>query len=182
MTAPIKNPHVAVFGLGYVGCVSAACLADMGYHVVGIDRDESKVGNILKGVAPFFEPGLEAVVARTVSAGRLTATTNVEAVIDADIALICVGTPSEKNGNIGLDQIRRVIEHIASTVPSRVKPLIVAVRSTVFPGTCEELVMPAFHTSSLVSVVANPEFLREGTALRDFMHPSLVVVGGDDPK
>ena len=182
MTTPIKNPHVAVFGLGYVGCVSAACLADMGYHVVGIDRDESKVGNILKGVAPFFEPGLEAVVARTVSAGRLMATTNVEAVIDADIALICVGTPSEKNGNIGLDQLRRVIEHIASTVPSRVKPLIVAVRSTVFPGTCEELVMPAFHTSSLVSVVANPEFLREGTALRDFMHPSLVVVGGDDPK
>ncbi len=97
---------------------------------------------------------------------------------NADIALICVGTPSEKNGNLGLDQLRRVVGEIAQGLATRSKPLVVAIRSTVFPGTCEEVV--ARVLGSGVSVVSNPEFLREGVAVRDFMEPSLVVVGGTD--
>ncbi len=180
MSSEEPTVHVAVLGLGYVGCVSAACLATLGHHVTGIDRDESKVNNISNGVAPFFEPGLEPLLAESVSAGRLRATTSIEAVQNADVALVCVGTPSEKNGNLGLDQLRRVTSEIASTLPGRTKPLVLAIRSTVFPGTCEEHVIPSFKGNPLISVASNPEFLREGVAVRDFMEPSLVVVGGND--
>jgi GDP-mannose 6-dehydrogenase len=94
--------------------------------------------------------------------------------------LICVGTPSETNGNLGLGQLKRVAEDIGKTAVGRTKKLVVTVRSTVFPGTCEEIVMPAMADLRGVSVVSNPEFLREGTAVRDFMEPSLLVVGGPD--
>jgi GDP-mannose 6-dehydrogenase len=180
MNPEAPSVHVAVLGLGYVGCVSAACLAHLGCRVTGIDRDENKVHNVLSGIAPFFEPGLEELVRENVAAGRLSACNSIAAVHDADIALVCVGTPSEKNGNLGLDQLRRVVHEIAGTLASREKPLVVAIRSTVFPGTCEEVVIPLLAGSSLVSVVSNPEFLREGVAVKDFMQPSLVVVGGDD--
>ena len=114
-----------------------------------------------------------------VAAGRLSATASLtDAIKNADIALICVGTPSEKSGNLGLDQLRRVVAEIAQNLPGRNKPLIVAVRSTVFPGTCEEIVIPALGGKA--QVVSNPEFLREGVAVKDFMEPSLVVVGGTD--
>jgi GDP-mannose 6-dehydrogenase len=186
MSSDGSSVHVAVLGLGYVGCVSAACLAGLGRRVTGIDRDENKVNNVLNGVAPFFEPGLEQLVRENVAAGRLTASTDIHAIQDADIARVCVGTPSEKNGNLALDQLRRVVEQIAeqiaATLRMRNKPLIVAIRSTVFPGTCEELVIPLFAGSRHVSVVSNPEFLREGVAVKDFMEPSLVVVGGDNPE
>jgi GDP-mannose 6-dehydrogenase len=176
-----SSVHVAVLGLGYVGCVSAACLAQLGHLVTGIDRDENKVQNVLNGIAPFYEPGLEPLVKENVAAGRLTAANSVNAIEHADIALVCVGTPSEKNGNLGLDQLRRVVHEIAGTRGARKKPLILAIRSTVFPGTCEEVVIPLLSGSPQVSVVSNPEFLREGVAVKDFMEPSLVVVGGDSP-
>lgn len=176
-----SSVHVAVLGLGYVGCVSAACLAQLGHRVTGIDRDENKVSNVLNGFAPFYEPGLESLVRENVAAGRLTANTSIEAIKDADVALVCVGTPSEKNGNLGLDQLRRVVHDIAGTLSGREKPLVIAIRSTVFPGTCEEVVIPLLSSHSNVAVVSNPEFLREGVAVKDFMEPSLVVVGGDEP-
>jgi GDP-mannose 6-dehydrogenase len=147
--------------------------------VTGVDRDDHKVSSVLAGVAPFFEPGLPEMVKSNVAAGRLSATASLsDAIQNADIALICVGTPSEKSGNLGLDQLRRVVAEIAQNLPGRAKPLIVAVRSTVFPGTCEEIVIPALGGNA--QVVSNPEFLREGVAVRDFMEPSLVVVGGTD--
>ncbi len=180
MSSDAKKQHVAVLGLGYVGCVSAACLASLGNQVTGIDRDGDKVKNVMNGVAPFFEPGLEDLVRANVTAGRLSASTSISAIADADVALICVGTPSEKNGNLGLDQMRRVIQEIAGTLSGRTKPLTIAIRSTVFPGTCEDVVTPIFDGNPLVTVVSNPEFLREGTAVKDFMEPSLVVVGGAD--
>ena len=180
MSSEAKKQHVAVLGLGYVGCVSAACLASLGNRVTGIDRDNDKVKNVMNGVAPFFEPGLEDLVRENVNAGRLTASTSITAIADADIALICVGTPSEKNGNLGLDQMRRVLQDIEGTLKGRSKPLTIAIRSTVFPGTCEEVVSPIFGDNPLISIVSNPEFLREGTAVKDFMEPSLVVVGGTD--
>ncbi len=170
---------IAVVGLGYVGCVTAACLSGLGHEVTGVDRDEHKVQSVLNGEAPFYEPGLEKLVKENVAAGRLRASTSLEeALQNADIALICVGTPSEKNGNLGLDQLRRVIKEMAGLIRNRPTPLIVAIRSTVFPGTCQEIVMPALGSHAVV--VSNPEFLREGTAVKDFMEPSLVVVGGDD--
>jgi GDP-mannose 6-dehydrogenase len=174
--------RVAVLGLGYVGCVTAACLAATGHRVCGADRDEHKVSSVLRGEAPFYEPGLEAIVRENAASGRLTATVSTaDAIRDADVALICVGTPSERNGNLGLDQLRRATEDIAAAAAARQRPLVVAVRSTVFPGTCEQVVMPVFAGNSSIRVVANPEFLREGVAVKDFMEAALVVVGGDDP-
>ena len=179
MESDRTSMNIAVVGLGYVGCVTGACLSSLGHRVVGIDRDEHKVQSVLAGKAPFFEPGLEDLISQNVSAGRYRATTSLaEGIVEADIALICVGTPSEKNGNLGLEQLRRVSSEIASSLPGRRKPLIVAIRSTVFPGTCEEVVMPLLGKN--VRVVSNPEFLREGVAVKDFMEPSLVVVGGND--
>jgi GDP-mannose 6-dehydrogenase len=173
--------QIAVLGLGYVGCVTATCLAELGHRVIGVDKDEHKVNNVLNGRAPFYEPGLEELVKSNVASGRLSATTSAEdGVRDAEVALICVGTPSERNGNLGLDQLRRVVASLASLAAGRTKPLIVAIRSTVFPGTCEEVVIPAFEGNAAVRVVSNPEFLREGAAMKDFMEPSLVVVGGQD--
>jgi len=169
-----------VLGLGYVGCVTAAGLASLGHRVSGIDRDNHKVDSINANHAPFYEPGLENWVREGIGSGRLSASTTAHGMADADIALVCVGTPSEKNGNLGLGQLRRAIEEIAAEIPRRSKPLVVAIRSTVFPGTCEELVLPAFRTFPQVQVVSNPEFLREGSAVKDFLEPSLVVVGGDD--
>jgi GDP-mannose 6-dehydrogenase len=170
---------VAVFGLGYVGCVSAACLSHIGHRVIGVDRDDLKVRSLQQGRAPFFEPGLEDLVRQHTGTRRLQATaTSREALVGADIALVCVGTPSERNGNLGLEQLRRVVADIAASAAAD-RPLIVVIRSTVFPGTCEEVVLPAFSQSPQIRVVANPEFLREGCAVRDFLEPSLIVAGGE---
>ncbi len=177
-----EHSKVAVIGLGYVGCVTAACLAQLGHNVIGVDRDEHKVQNVLDGTAPFYEPDLDQMVKDNVAAGRLSASTsNEDGLREADVVLICVGTPSEKNGNLGLDQLRRVIADIVSFIPKLTKPLIIAVRSTVFPGTCEEIVESHLANHPNVRVVSNPEFLREGTAVRDFLDASLIVVGGNDP-
>ena len=183
MESPTSTPsQVAVFGLGYVGCVTAACFASLGHHVTGVDNDGYKVEKIQAGEAPFFEPGLDEVVRLAVQSGNLTATTSTqEGIRDAQIALLCVGTPSERNGNLGLDQLRRVVEDIKQFLPERGgRPLVVAVRSTVFPGTCEEVVELALREFPGVDVVSNPEFLREGTAMRDFTEPALIVVGGSN--
>jgi GDP-mannose 6-dehydrogenase len=168
--------------------VTAACLASLGHRVFGVDRDQHKINEVRNGRAPFYEPGLEELVRENVAAGRLSASTSADAIAEADIALVCVGTPSEKNGNLDLRQLRRAVDEIAAQVAGRAKsrvkprarPLIVAIRSTVFPGTCQEVVLPAFADSAGVSVVSHPEFLREGSAVRDFFEPSLVVIGGGD--
>jgi GDP-mannose 6-dehydrogenase len=174
-----RPAQIAVLGLGYVGCVTAACLASMGHRVFGIDRDRSKIDEIRNGRAPFFEPGLEELVRDNVAAGQLSVSTSSNAIAQADIALVCVGTPSEKNGNLGLHQLRRAVAEIAVQTAHRAKPLIVAIRSTVFPGTCEDVVRPAFEKRA-VTVVSHPEFLREGAAVSDFFEPSLLVIGGSD--
>jgi GDP-mannose 6-dehydrogenase len=170
-----------VIGLGYVGCVTAACLSDLGHKVTGVDRDAHKVQDVLDGKAPFYEPGLEELIKRGVAADTLSASVDLaQAIADADVALICVGTPSEKNGNLGVDQLRRVCTEIAQYSAGRSKPLIVAVRSTVFPGTCEEVVIPLLGNAGNLAVVSNPEFLREGSAVKDFIDPALLVIGGND--
>jgi GDP-mannose 6-dehydrogenase len=176
MDAKLEKPTIAVFGLGYVGCVTAACFTDLGFRVIGVDVDARKVRAIQDGQSPFFEPGLEPLIAKHLRSGLLTATLSTEeALRDADFAFLCVGTPSAPNGNLNLDYLRKVSTDIAAHLDGRSKPLTVVVRSTVFPGTCDEVVGPAVEPRA--AVVANPEFLREGTAVKDFMEPSLVVVG-----
>lgn len=173
--------QIMVLGLGYVGCVTSACLARLGHHVIGVDRDPYKVSQVERGEAPFYEPGLAELVREGRQSGNLSSSVSIATDIDeTDVVLICVGTPSEKNGNLGLDQLSRVSAEIAALTGQRSKPLVVAIRSTVFPGTAEALVIPQFAGQEFVSVVSNPEFLREGTAIQDFEIPSLVVVGGED--
>ncbi len=179
----MSTEGIAVIGLGYVGCVTAACLAELGHHAIGVDVDNSKVRAVLEGKAPFYEPGLAELIERNTSAGRLTASVELAPALDkCGIVLLCVGTPSERNGNLGIQQLRRVSAEIGAYLARTRKPLIVAVRSTVFPGTCEEIVAPAIGSGANVSIVSNPEFLREGGAVQDFMDPTLIVVGGSDRK
>jgi len=179
VNASTSETRVAVLGLGYVGSVTAACLAHLGHRVTGVDRDEYKVKSIETGRAPFYEPGLAELIQEGRANSRLAATTVLEPALEqAEIVLICVGTPSERNGNLGLDQLRRVCSQIATAWKGKSRRLIVAVRSTVFPGTCEQLTVACLGGSDLFAVVSNPEFLREGNAVSDFLEPSLVVVGG----
>lgn len=171
--------RIAIFGLGYVGCVTAACLSKLGNSVIGVDLDENKVKAVQSGKSPFFEPGLDSLVSECVEQGLLSATRSAaEAVAASDVAFLCVGTPSAQNGNIGLDQLRRVAVQVSEALAGTERPYTVIVRSTVFPGTCDDVVKPVFAQQPNVQVVANPEFLREGTAIADFTDPSLIVIGG----
>lgn len=171
--------NVIVMGLGYVGCVSAACFAEIGHSVYGVDRDLQKMKAIQDAQSPFFEAGLSSLIERNVANGRLkTGPLDAEILERADVILLCVGTPSQANGNIDLSHLRRVCADIAELLRPRTKRLSVAVRSTVFPGTCESLLTTVFSDKENVDIVSNPEFLREGTAVKDFMEPSLIVVGG----
>ena len=170
---------VIVIGLGYVGCVSAACFAEIGHDVLGVDRDINKMESVRTAQSPFFEAGLDQLIQKNVAAGRLKAGALDEyALAAADVVMLCVGTPSQANGNIDLSHLRRVCDEISGLLRPRKKRLIVTVRSTVFPGTCESLLETVFARREDVEIVSNPEFLREGTAVQDFMEPSLLVVGG----
>jgi GDP-mannose 6-dehydrogenase len=184
MTPPTPaspETRLAVLGLGYVGCVTAACFAHLGYRVVGVDKDAHKVEALGTQQAPFYESGLAELVRSAVAGGRLAASLDLgDGLADADVALVCVGTPSERSGDLGLGQLRGVCAEIAAQLRGRSRPLVVAVRSTVFPGTCEEIAASVFRETPQARLVSNPEFLREGSAIQDFLEPSLVVVGGAD--
>ena len=171
---------IAVLGLGYVGCVTAACLAELGHRVTGIDTDAHKVDAVLRGSAPFFEPGLEELIAANVARGRLSASTRIESALSGcPVCFVCVGTPSAANQDVCLEALRRVCCQIAGA--PRTGALTVAIRSTVFPGTCAGLCRDILRPGPTLSTVFHPEFLREGNAVDDFMRPPLAVVGGDDP-
>ena len=176
--------RVSVFGLGYVGCVSAASFAGDGHEVVGVDVNADKVASINAGCSPIVEPGLEDLLARSVSEGRLRATTDTaEAIRSTDVSLLCVGTPSRKNGSLDLQYLERVSEEVGRALRDKNDYHVVVVRSTVLPGTTHELVIPALERESGkkygdgFGVSVNPEFLREGTALKDFRKPPLTLVG-----
>jgi len=177
--------NVIVMGLGYVGCVSSACLAEIGHSVLGVDRDIHKIEAIQKAQSPFYETGLTELIERNVAEGRLRAgALDEKALAAADVVMLCVGTPSQANGNIDLGHLRRVCDDIAARLKPRTKRLVITVRSTVFPGTCEDILETVFahtHTRN-VDIASNPEFLREGSAVKDFMQPSLLVVGGSTPE
>ena len=181
--------RIAVFGLGYVGTVTAAGLASRRHHVCGVDVDEMKVGLIRGGRSPVVEPGLDELVADGVAKGFLTATTDAaEALECADVSLICVGTPSTPQGSTDLGYIRRAVADIRQALEV-VRPPVsgfhaVVVRSTVPPGTGDEVVAPVFadlpaETGWTVGTAMCPEFLREGSGVADFFDPPVVVVGTD---
>jgi GDP-mannose 6-dehydrogenase len=176
--------RVSVFGLGYVGCVSAASFAGDGHHVVGVDVNPDKVAAINAGRSPIVEPGLDELLSRCASEGRLRATTDTaDAIRDSDVSLLCVGTPSRRNGSLDLSYLERVSEQVGAALKNKPGYHVVVVRSTVLPGTTHGVVIPALERESGrtygdgFGVTVNPEFLREGTALKDFRKPPLTLVG-----
>jgi len=179
---------IAVFGTGYVGCVSAACLARDGHHVVGVDIDAVKVAGINAGHSPVSEPGLDELLADQVAAERLRATTNVaEAVADSRVALICVGTPSGADGAVSSTAVERVVEAIGLALRDGQRDYTIVVRSTLLPGILEETLAPRLveaagrELGSGLSLCNNPEFLRESSAIKDYDDPPYVLVGAHDP-
>lgn len=172
------DARIAVFGLGHVGCVTAAGLASIGHVVIGVETDSHKVEKLRRGEAPFHEPGLEELIRSVQREGRLSATGSAaEGLLRADVALVCLGTPAAPSGDMNLDQVLRVCTQIAEIARERAQPLVVAIRSTVFPGSCEEISRTCFRDTPRISVVCNPEFLREGAAVQDFLQPSTLIVG-----
>src|SRR4051794_14862870 len=176
--------RVSVFGLGYVGCVSAASFAGDGHDVVGVDVNADKLAAINAGRSPIVEPGLDELLADGVAQGRLRATADTaDAVHDSEGALLCVGTPSRRNGSLDLSYLERVSEEVGRALRAKSGYHVVVVRSTVLPGTTHEVVIPALERESGkkygegFGVSVNPEFLREGTALQDFRKPPLTLVG-----
>ncbi|HEY0376151.1 MAG TPA: nucleotide sugar dehydrogenase [Pyrinomonadaceae bacterium] len=178
---------LSVFGLGYVGCVSAACFAKEGHAVTGVDVNRTKVEIINGGRSPIVEAGINELIGEMVAAGRLRATTDSGAAVrDSEISLVCVGTPSQPNGSLDLAYVRRVCEEIGFALAAKRAPHAVVIRSTMLPGTIEGTVVPALESSSGLKaghdfgVCINPEFLREGTSLKDFYSPPFTLVGADD--
>jgi len=179
---------ISVFGLGYVGCVSAACFAREGHDVVGVDVSQTKVDLINSGKPTIVEEGIGELVATMVASGRLRATTDSrKAVLGSSISLVCVGTPSRENASLDLSYIQRVAEEIGAILRDKGSTHIVVIRSTVLPGTIHELVVPALERFSgkrsgyEFHVCSNPEFLREGTSIKDFDDPPFTLIGADDP-
>jgi GDP-mannose 6-dehydrogenase len=179
--------EIAVFGLGYVGTVSAACFARDGHRVIGVDVNPTKVALIEDGLAPVVESGLAELVRETRDRELLRATLDVEAAVRASqLSIVCVGTPSQANGDLDYRYLRDVCEQIGRALRQRSAPHTVIVRSTVLPGTMRELVIPALEAAAggkagrAFGISHNPEFLREGSALFDFDHPPKTVIGVDD--
>jgi GDP-mannose 6-dehydrogenase len=175
---------ISIFGLGYVGTVSAGCLANDGHEVVGVDPLVTKVDLINSGKSPIVEAGIGEIVAAAVREGRLRATCDQnQAIRDTDLSFICVGTPSQLNGNLDSTSVRRVCELIGDALKEKQTRHTIVIRSTIVPGTMRKVVIPAFeqHSGKKAGVdfgiCNNPEFLREGTAVEDFNSPPKTVIG-----
>lgn len=176
--------RISIFGMGYVGVVSGACLAKSGHEVVGVDVSQSKVELIKSGRSPIVENGIDELIAELSASGRLTATTDAaDAIAKTDLSFISVGTPSQRNGATALGAIDMVVEQIGTAIATKATPHTVVIRSTVPPGTIEDRVTPLLCRAARrelgkgLEVCSNPEFLREGTAIRDFGRPPFTLVG-----
>jgi GDP-mannose 6-dehydrogenase len=181
--------RISVFGLGYVGCITAACLAKHGHDVIGVDVNPDKVDLINAGASPIVEPGLGDLLGQVVTAGSLRATGSVEeAVRQSEVALLCVGTPPRSSGQPDVSAVQRVGEEIGRALRRRTKPFTVVLRSTVPPGTTARVLEPALRAAASgafkgdLRLAVNPEFMREGSSLRDFASPPFTIIGSDDPE
>ncbi len=180
---------VSVYGLGYVGCVSAACLASLGFRVIGVDVNKDKVEALGRGLAPIVEDRIGELTSEVVSAGTLTVTTDSRAaLLGSDISLICVGTPSAPSGELSTVYLEQVTSEIAAALAEKSDWHTIVFRSTMLPGTCERLLIPKLEELSGkrvgvdFGVCVNPEYLREGTSVKDFFDPPKTVVGANDPR
>ena len=178
---------LSVFGLGYVGCVSAACFAEEGNSVIGVDVNPTKVEIINDGKSPIVEEGINELMAKVVKTGRLSATTDsAKAVRETDLSLVCVGTPSNQNGSLHLRHVEQVCREIGAAMKTKTSRHTVVIRSTMLPGTVQNTVVPALEETSGMKAVTdfgiciNPEFLREGSSLKDFYSPPFTLIGADD--
>jgi GDP-mannose 6-dehydrogenase len=182
------NHSISVFGLGYVGTVTAACLAHQGSSVIGVDLNPVKVAALNEGRTPIVEPQVDKLVAECKRSCRLHATSDaVSAVLNSSVSFLCVGTPSLRNGKLDLGHIEPVCQQIGRALRGKDSFHLVVLRSTVLPGTAETLVVPTLekasgkHMGKDFGVCVNPEFMREGTAVRDFQEPPMTIIGAADP-
>lgn len=181
--------YISVFGLGYVGTVTAACLADTGHRVIGVDIATDKVESINAGKSPIIECGVDRIIERVVAAGHLRATTEADqAIADSELAIVCVGTPSSENSSLDTQYVERVTDQIgAALAKNHKKDFLFVLRSTVLPGTTQKLVLPILERATGrapgegYDIVFHPEFLREGSSVEDFYHPPKIVVGERSP-
>ncbi len=176
--------NVSIFGLGYVGAVTAGCLAELGHHIIGADVQQGKVDAFNAGQSPIIEPELDDLLNSARREGRLHATTDAaEAVAASDVSIICVGTPSLESGRLNLDFVRKVSEQIATALKVSGKAHVIIFRSTMLPGSTRTMVRDFFEdlrVAGQIKIYYCPEFLREGTAVKDFREPSLAVIGTHD--
>jgi GDP-mannose 6-dehydrogenase len=180
--------NISVFGLGYVGIVTAGCLCKDGHRVIGVDVSPAKVDQLNAGHSPIIEEGIEDLIRAARDSGRLSATSSAaDAIAATDLAIVCVGTPSEPNGSLSTRYIEGVVAQIGEQLRARSKPFLVVLRSTMLPGTMRSLVLPLLTEQSgsapgaKFDVVFHPEFLREGTSIKDFYDPPKIVVGERAP-
>ena len=180
--------NISIFGLGYVGTVCAGCLAAEGHTVVGVDVNPAKVESLNCGVGPIVEPEVASLIQEGKKLGRLSATMSpAEAIRASDISFVCVGTPSRLNGGLDLVYVTRVCEEIGTALRSKTSHHLVALRSTMLPGTTDELLIPTLEKHSgkrsgcELTICYNPEFLREGSSVHDFYHPPKIVIGETAP-
>jgi GDP-mannose 6-dehydrogenase len=181
--------RISVFGLGYVGSVTAGCLAEMGHTVVGVEPNQTKLDMLNRGQSPIVEARLGEMLKRFVASGQISATSDwAAAIAQTELAIVCIGTPSLASGNIDLSRVRQVAEDIGTALRSKKDYFRVVIRSTVLPGTVEDVVIPALERASSrqagrdFGVCMNPEFLREGTAVQDFYQPPKTVIGELDTR
>ena len=179
--------RISIFGIGYVGCVSAACFARAGHEVIGVDVNPTKVEIINSGASPIVEPGIGELIRDVVKEGKLSATTDTaHAVRSTDVSLVCVGTPSKPNGSLDLGHVARVCEQIGAALAEKSERHTVVIRSTMLPGSIESVAQPAIESASGkkagkdFGLAVNPEFLREGTSLKDFYAPPFTLIGTED--
>jgi len=181
--------RISVFGLGYVGCVSAACFARNGHKVMGVDISQSKVDIINSGRSPVVEKDIDEIIKEVIESERLISTTDAgKAVENSEISMICVGTPGKDNGSLDLNYVKRVCTEIGTALRQKDAYHVVAVRSTVLPGSVEGEVIPTLEKTSGkragldFGVCVNPEFMREGSSVYDFYHPPMIVIGELDKR
>jgi GDP-mannose 6-dehydrogenase len=179
--------RISVFGIGYVGCVSAACFARAGHDVIGVDVNPAKAEIINRGASPIVEPQINELIRDVVKAGKLRASTDSsEAVKSTELSLVCVGTPGKPNGSLDLGHVRRVCEQIGAAVAEKSERHTVVIRSTMLPGSLENVIQPALESISRkkagkdFGLAVNPEFLREGTSLKDFHAPPFTLIGAEE--
>ncbi len=179
--------NISIFGLGYVGVVSAACFAKLGHDIIGVDVNEEKVALINRGKSPIIEAQLGDLLEQGVGSGRIIATSDqIEAIARTEVSLICVGTPSQPNGNLNMDAVEAVCRQIGSAIAAKTGKHTVIIRSTVLPGALKGRIIPLLEAAcggkvgEAFGLAHNPEFLREGSAVEDFFNPPKTVIGAID--